>query len=158
MIIKTNLSTVIFSPWLEKLTHTNCEFPHPSSHVFGPSKPSHFVEVVQQSSINFSVIGGYTQNISGDSHDLVKSSLQMDINFIAWCSRHGFYSWFCNVNLGKKNTLRTMVFQNRSVKEGFKTLCALLKKWPADNPRIFLLSVRTEREYRRHICLDHLHC
>lgn len=82
MLIKTNFSTVIFSPWLEKLIHTNCEFPHPSSHVYGSSKPGHFVQVVQQLSINFSVIGGYTQNISGDSHDLVILALQMDINFI----------------------------------------------------------------------------
>lgn len=102
MLIKTNLSTVIFSPWLENLIHTKCEFPHPSSHIHGSSKPSHFVQVVQQSSINFSVIGGYTQNISGDSHDLVILALQMDINFIPWFSRHGFYSWFSDVNLGKK--------------------------------------------------------
>lgn len=116
------------------------------------------MQVVQQSSINFSVIGGYTQNISGDSHDLVILALQMDINFMPWFSRHGFYSWFCDVNLGKKPTLRAMIFQNSSIKEGFKSLCALLKKWPASSPCAFLPSIRTEREYRRHIFLDHLHC
>lgn len=44
-------------------------------------------------------------------------------------------------------------------KDGFKSLCVLLKKmWPRNSPRIFLPWVGAGWEPRRKILLEHLHC
>lgn len=108
---------------------------------------------IQQSSINFSVIGGYTQNISGDWRDLVVLALKKDINFIPWSSRNGLLFLVLCYEFRKKTTLKAKIFQNWSHKESLKSVYAP-EKWTL----FTTVSQNWKRTgSKRHISSKHVH-